>query len=952
MSEEKGSPHMEVEIGGKGTRAVLDTGATRCCFPWSTYRIWEGDKPALEPADITLRAANNDKLGLKGKFNTVMRMGIYRVPVTFYVIEGLQVPLIGVDILQRFTMDMEAQTLQRKNGAPVSFTYGCDRYSVGRVHLTKTEMIPKQCQMVKWLPIANDKKGTNKVKDGTIVLVEPNADWKCHGVVMGKVLARVENGMVPVRFCNYGKVDRYLIGSVAHISTEVEQYMQLPTGTALSVQSSSELKDEKEERRCEEADEKLKKEIQKKVDESNGNEKEKSTLFDILWEKRAAFGTRSFPKPSIHCLEPIINTQDAQPITEYPRWINVNIQKLMDTEMDRLVTAKHIQRSDSAWSSAVVMVRKSDLTIRFCIDYRNLNYVTVRLQYPLPTLEESQQKIAGATWISTLDYQSGYHQLAMHPDDIPKTAFSVRGKHAGQWEWRQLPFGLVNAPLAFQRTLERLMPVSEHPYLSIYIDDLVIFSTSHTSHIEHISQILSIIIDNGFTLKLSKCTFGKEEVEYLRILSLRERNTNQSQRIESIINYPTPTDTKTIKRFVHTTNWYRKFIKDYAMIADPLFKVSNKNKEFYWEEAQVIAFDTIKHKLVTAPVLAHPCYNKPFVINTDASTRGLGAVLQQEERDQLHPIAYGSQALSKEQVNWHINQLETYCVVWALRKWRVYVLGGKVLVLTDNSQVAPMLKSKNSIGKVARWGMIVQEYDIEIRHVAAAQNVLADALCRIPELESDLETVLVITRHSRQGLMRDAQEQQQEERDEEDERRQIVDMERWSQQVPLSVLQQQMDRMISGEMDTRVSNDGGNYEIVEEGEVVDEDKNDDEDNDNDSDAETDTTTTLEQQMQTDVAREQGFDNQLYVLRMFLLDRLFQLTRQEKEWAAAMIRAYQIDLNDDMELIKTTYDKRTDETIEKAIIPSHMSRQMMKETHDDDGHMGVANTIDKMDGYWI
>ena len=362
-------------------------------------------------------------------------------------------------------------------------------------------------------------------------------------------------------------------------------------------------------------------------------------------------------------------------------------------------------------------------------------YVSTKLDtFPLPRIDDLLDQLGSAKYFTTLDLAAGYWQIRVADDSIEKTAFITSN---GLFEFR-VPFGLTNAPAVFQRLMQTVLSglnsVEGPNFVSVYIDDILIFSKSMEEHLHHISLVLDRLQSAGLKLKLSKCHFVRQEVEYLGHLMTPRGLLPNPKKVSAVTDFPTPTSVTQVRQFVGLASYYRRFIQGFAKIADPLHQLTKKDKEFVWTSHCQEALDQLKKKLVEAPVLVYPNFDLGwFVLETDA---GLGAVLSQRLEDKLlHPVSFNSRALSPSEKNYAVTELETLAVVWAVKHYRTYLYGYDVQVITDHSAVKALLANPSPSGKHARWwlqvyGSGVRKLDIIYR--AGRENTRADALSRNP----------------------------------------------------------------------------------------------------------------------------------------------------------------------------------------------------------------------------
>ena len=425
-----------------------------------------------------------------------------------------------------------------------------------------------------------------------------------------------------------------------------------------------------------------------------------------------------------------INTGDHPPIKQQPRRTPFCHKEKISQLVNDMLEKKVIQPSSSAWASPIVLVPKKDGTQRFCVDYRRVNAVTKKDVYPLPRIDDILDTLSGTKYFSTLDLCSGYWQIQLDPDTREKSAFTT---HSGLYEFTRMPFGLCNAPATFQRLLQTVLSGLEGKFCFVYLDDILICSKSFEEHLQHLQQIFERLRKAGLTLKPKKCSFLRKQVIYLGHVISSSGISPDPSKTQKVRDYPEPTDVKKVRQFLGLASYYRRFIPDFAKIANPLHSLTKKGKVFQWSVKCQEAFDLLKQKLISAPVLSYPKFGpeEEFIVETDASILGIGAVLAQKQQDgHVHPVAYASRTLNPHEQNYAITELETLALVWALKQFRPYILGHHCTVFTDHSACSSLLKSPHPSAKLARWAMSIQDLDLDIKYRSGKSNVNADALSR------------------------------------------------------------------------------------------------------------------------------------------------------------------------------------------------------------------------------
>ncbi len=400
----------------------------------------------------------------------------------------------------------------------------------------------------------------------------------------------------------------------------------------------------------------------------------------------------------------------------------------------KLKNNKLIVPSNSTWSFPVVLVPKKNNDWRMCVDYRQLNNVTIKDSYALPLIDEIFMFIGkNAKVLSTIDLFSGYHQVPMYIDDQDKTTFTTM---FGNYKFRVMPFGLCNAPASFQREMNRIFFDLIGVCLFIYIDDLIVFSDSVESHIDHLTKVFSILEENGLKLNLEKCSFFKEEVILLGHTLSTKGISPIPDKVKVICNWIPPKNTTQLKSFLGAVGYYRKFIRNFAQIASPLFALLKKDVSYFWSDSCNSAFENLKYALTRAPILTPPDYSKPFIIRTDASKDGLGGVLLQINEDKLEvPIYFESRSLSPSESNYSVTDLEGKAVYHCVKKFKPYFSVSKfpTIVYTDHKPLVSIFsKREPSNSRHLKWITELSILKVSVQFEEGRKNVIADALSRIP----------------------------------------------------------------------------------------------------------------------------------------------------------------------------------------------------------------------------
>jgi hypothetical protein len=301
----------------------------------------------------------------------------------------------------------------------------------------------------------------------------------------------------------------------------------------------------------------------------------------------------------------------------------------------------------------------------------------VKNKYPLPVVDELLDELKGASWFTKLDMRSEYHQVRVHPADIAKTAFKT---HHGHWEFKVMPFGLTNAPATFQEIMNTVYAPLLRKHVLVFMDDILIYSKTLDNHKQHLQEVFQILRDNKFYLKRSKCSFAQQSLEYLGHIISNQGVATDPVKIQAVKQWPTPTDMRQLRGFLRLSGYYRKFIRHYGILSKPLTDLLKKNTQFIWTSQHKQSFEALKQALISVPVLALPDFSKKFTVETDASAKGIGAVLMQDD----HPLAYLSKALGTKAQALSTYEKECLAVIMAVTKWKPYLQQKEFSILTDH----------------------------------------------------------------------------------------------------------------------------------------------------------------------------------------------------------------------------------------------------------------------------
>lgn len=466
------------------------------------------------------------------------------------------------------------------------------------------------------------------------------------------------------------------------------------------------------------------------------NPKQRSSIEDILWRNKILFD----PTPSIIDIPPqsAIRTGDHPPVYSKQYSASHSEQLIKTHETQKLLERGQIEESNSPWSSPVVLVKKKDKTMRFCIDYRRLNNITIKDAFPLPRIDEIFDQLTHATYYTKFDFKSGYFQVPLSKEDRPKTAFSTRDNH---YQFTVLPQGITNGPATFQRVINHILGPTRWKYALAYIDDVIIYSRTFDDHVKHLNEICQILKNARFRLNPEKCEIARTQTEYLGHCIKNGEIRPSPNNINGLLNTKLPQTADEACKFVKAAEYYRKFIPNFSQIAEPLHKFvpTTRTQQKKGQKTPITlspeerhAFEKLKEFLTNDLVLRLPNNQLPFKLQTDASDEGVGAVLLQGYPEGDRPVAYFSKKFTNAQRKWSPMEQECYAFICALDKWHNYLNGTKFTWETDHKALTQLNKKAQLNKRCERWRLKILEYEFDVKHIPGIVNRMPDYLSRSP----------------------------------------------------------------------------------------------------------------------------------------------------------------------------------------------------------------------------
>ena len=700
-------------VAGRPLGFLIDSGAAVSVV---TY----GVLPSSIRAEISNVApiaigANGSPLDVVGRVNIEITMDTFCTNHSFIVVQKLTVDcLLGMDFLAKHgaVIDCVKNSLSLTSGSAYL-----------QLHETKKPVsdIVAVVSVSETVQISARSKGFVRgtithpgIKAGQEGLVEPK--YKGQGrLLVARSLNTVDpQNEVPIQVINTGHepITLYSGMSIASFSSSVE---------IMSVSDKEHSPDNMQGDGMPDVD----------LAGANLSPSQKHDLNRLIWEFRDLFVSEGGCTGRTSVIKHTIRTEGS-PIRQPLRRIPFVLQDTVKTEIKKMLQQGVIRKSCSPWSSPVVMIKKKDGAWRFCIDFRKVNSVTHKDAYPLPRIDETLESLSGSQYFTTLDLASGYWQVEVSESDKEKTAFSTRDGH---YEFNVMPFGLTNAPATFQRLMECVLAGLTFEQCLIYLDDIVVFSATFPQHLERLRTVFEHLAHAGLKLKPNKCHFARSEIRYLGHIVSRDGVKADPEKLRAITSYPIPRDVKELRQFLGLANYYRRFIEGYSVIAEPLHKHTRKSAAGYkWTDECGRAFLALQQRLVSPPILAYPQFAHKFTLATDASDSALGGILSQVINGQERVISYWSRQLNKAELNYSTVEREALAVVAAVKEFYPYLYGRPFTLYTDHNPLTSLHGLKDTGGRLTRWLLYLQQFDMIVLYRPGRNNGNADGLSRRPEI--------------------------------------------------------------------------------------------------------------------------------------------------------------------------------------------------------------------------
>jgi transposase InsO family protein len=701
--------------------ALVDSGATKSAMSEeAAARVTDGQAPS-ETDVREVWMANGSSVPVKGAMAVEMELAGQQVREDVLVVADIEYELVlGLDLLWKHggSLDLVSHTL-RWDGKHHPVEYRRDKPGACRVRLAeRTEVRPGVEQMVRGV-----LDGRGSANEGCAGMLETATAED--GLLVARALVRPSGSQVWLRICN-----------------PTSQTVRVPRGETAAwfrpLEPSETVRGPAEERTEQDEVSDKSRELLECIGEWGAaatSEAEEARFRELVKSFADVFATDASQLGATSLVEHEIQTGDAEPTRVPPRRLSPHLRPEVFAQIDELHRQGLIEEAQSPWNAPIVCVRKKDGSLRLCVDYRELNRVTVRDAIPLPRMDDALDELAGARVFSTMDLHSGYWQVKVKEEDQPKTAFSVPQR--GQFVWKRMPFGLVNSPATFTRLMAAALDKVAWKICLIYLDDVLVWSRTVDEHLQRLQQIFELMREAGVRLKPQKCHFLMKRVSFLGHVVSEAGVETESDKVEAVKSWPKPESKKDIQAFMGLCGYYRRFLRDFSVVAEPLTRLTRKDEAFRWDAAEQEAFDELKRRLTSTEVMAFPDFNPgagEFVLDTDASSAvGIGAVLSQKQPDGTEKvIAYASRGLNAAERNYCTTRLELLAIVHFTAKFKYYLLGRKFLLRTDHSSLQWLHNLKDAEGQCARWLEKLADFHYDVQHRKGVLHGNADGLSRRP----------------------------------------------------------------------------------------------------------------------------------------------------------------------------------------------------------------------------
>ena len=706
--------YLHADLLSTNSKLLLDTGSPYSILSTKMYlKLQSVVCLNRTNNDVKLKAADGSYIETCGKTDITFESDGHKFHQEFIIanIQGID-GIVGIDFLTVYDGQIKIKKQILKTSLGKIKIYKQNTHTCARIQAVDTVLIKPNAETFLKATIEQPC-----IKNESLSVVEPSKYLLHKGCLIAKTLVNPN--------------DEEVIMSVLNLSDQSVKVNQNAFIGSLEKVDSVYYSENKDSNKPEILDlpEHLEPLIQNASSELTCEEKQR--LRQLIIQYQDIFMQPDGKLGQTHIVEHEINTGNHKPIKLPPRRIPIFKRNAVDQELDKMLADGIIEPSDSPWSAPICLVKKKDGSCRFCIDFRKLNAVTLKDAYPLPRIDDTLDSLSGSMWFSTLDLASGYWQIKMSEASKKKTAFVTPNR--GLFHFKVMPFGLTNAPGSFQRLMEKvLINLTPHKCLC-YLDDIIILGHTFDVALENLKDVFQRLKEANLKLKPKKCSLFCTTVTYLGHVVSNAGITCDPSKIESVENWPTPSNKTEVRSILGLMGYYRKFIPNFAEIAKPLTRLTRKPARFSWNNECENSFQLLKQCLVMAPILAFPRETGIFLLDTDASLYGIGGILSQIQDGEEKVIAYASRTLNPAQQHYCTTKRELLAIVTFMSHFKHYLLGQKFIIRTDHAPLVWLRNFKEPEGLIARWLSIIETFNFEIQYRPGRQHRNVDCLSRKPK---------------------------------------------------------------------------------------------------------------------------------------------------------------------------------------------------------------------------
>ena len=718
-SGRKGCPvYIDLSVGRWTVACLLDTGCDISLMPGR----FAGNSE-LKPCSLPVTAANGTNIKIIGSKVFHIKLNGIAFDAEMLVSNDVEEAMLGVDFLgshdctwqiNKGIVTIDSQVLKLHSG----------RHGVvcRRVYCQDTTVIPafSQKDVVVSLPLRN-------VNDSSESLLLDATQLRA-GVTLASCVLPCDATCAMVRVCNTNQRDVTFKKGVhlsSAYSTDVVEAPDISVnekkqgqGNDTNVMADKNVRAEKVhaiiDQLCSQLPDKLSTELQRQVRA-------------LLFKYEAVLSVDDYDLGYTDILTHKIDTGSNRPVREPLRRQPPPYLQFIDEEVEKMLTAKVIEPAHSDWASNVCLAKRKDGRLRFAIDFRRVNRLTKPDSYPLPRIDSCLDMLNGSSWFCTIDLRSGFWQVAQDPADADKTTFLTR---KGSFRFKVLPFGLQGSPSLFQRVMDLVLAGLTWQTCLVYLDDIIAFSRTPEDLLVRLDQIFQRLKQHNLKLKPSKLCLFQQELIFLGYKISADGIGTDPEKTRTVLDMAPPRNVKELRSTMGCFGYYRRFISSFSQIAEPLFALLRKGEKFIWTSSHQRAFDLLKTKLASAPVLALPCDDAQTVLDVDASDSGLGAVLSNVINGEERPVAYASRTYNPCEKSYCITRRELLALIFGLKHFRQYCLGRHVIVRTDHAPLLAIKSNPNPSAQMCRWLDLIEEMDITILHRPGIRHGNADGCSR------------------------------------------------------------------------------------------------------------------------------------------------------------------------------------------------------------------------------